>query len=239
MESKVERINGTKYIDLRKYLKDIKQWDINYGVKHSPRFDHIMFFTRYKLYMDSVSNYKIGSATYDGICYPGERIAVVEARGLFWTAFSAAHELGHNLGAEHDDMKKGSDLCDPKNNFIMGANIPETTLFMSSRNPWLFSNCSVKAFLETLDERDCVHIPGEPYDPHEYQLHLSQKPGVVYNVTEQCRLIVGRYSDICKTTRRQFTAACGEKGDAEILTRATYLLPHATVVFSLIGYLMD
>ncbi|KAK3588404.1 hypothetical protein CHS0354_013730 [Potamilus streckersoni] len=88
-----------------------------------------------------------------GVCDEGRRVSVVEAFGIFTTVSTAAHELGHNLGADHDE-EDDAKACDPNDLFIMS---PNETAFVRgkpySRNPWMFSNCSVEAFKTTLPNK--------------------------------------------------------------------------------------
>ncbi|KAK3584059.1 hypothetical protein CHS0354_032413 [Potamilus streckersoni] len=79
----------------------------------------------------------------------------------------------------------------------MRAKIPDISVIRSSRNPWLFSKCSVEDIKDLIEDRKCLRIPGSPYDINEYRHTVSKKPGAVYNATEQCRLIIGRYSIMC------------------------------------------
>ncbi|KAK3592754.1 hypothetical protein CHS0354_016510 [Potamilus streckersoni] len=79
----------------KKYLRDLEEWDVKEGVKISRVYDIAMLFTRYKLYDTIVANHIDGISYNAGVCVPGLRTSLIEARGLFWTVFTATHELGH------------------------------------------------------------------------------------------------------------------------------------------------
>ncbi|KAK3592757.1 hypothetical protein CHS0354_016513 [Potamilus streckersoni] len=191
-------INGTKYIMADRYLKDLEKWDKTEGVKMSSVFDNAMLFTRYKMYYCVVANYKHGITSTAGVCKPGLRTSIVEARGLFWTVFTAAHELGHNLGADHDGEGNAVD-CNSEDNFIMSSICARPSTIISSKNPWIFSDCSVESIKKSLKKKKCMLVPGSYYDTNEYHQHLEIEAGVAYNASEQCRLLIGRYSEMCET----------------------------------------
>ncbi|KAK3579663.1 hypothetical protein CHS0354_001659, partial [Potamilus streckersoni] len=81
------------------------------------------------------------------VCVPGKRVEIVHSDDYFKTTSTAAHELGHSLGAIHDN----STSCKAKDTFIMS---PLVAKFDPSeeytKNPWLFTNESVQAFKTTL-----------------------------------------------------------------------------------------
>ncbi|KAK3579626.1 hypothetical protein CHS0354_008267 [Potamilus streckersoni] len=123
-------------------------------------------------------------------------MAIVQARDLFWAIFTAVHELGHVLGAEHDGYLNS---CKAKDHFVMSEDQPEMHIMRSSRNPWLFSSCSVNAFKNTLKKRKCVTKPGSFYDIEEYMTYVQTYTGQRYSPDDQCRLHNGLNSKLCET----------------------------------------
>ncbi|KAL3888139.1 hypothetical protein ACJMK2_000519, partial [Sinanodonta woodiana] len=133
-----------------------------------------------------------------GICEMGNRISLIRHRDYFWTVTTAAHELGHNLGAEHDGEEDAIE-CSSSDFFIMSEDeikfSPNKSYF---RNPWLFSNCSVESFKRTLKSRDCAKNAGVVYNETELMTYKKTQPGQVYTNDRQCEFIRGRGSTYCR-----------------------------------------
>ncbi|KAL3871393.1 hypothetical protein ACJMK2_039397 [Sinanodonta woodiana] len=116
---------------------------------------------------------------------------------FFSTVTNAAHELGHNLGAFHDG-EGDAKACNPDDQFIMA---PDDKEFIEnelySRNPWLFSNCSIESFKKTLQNKTCVTNKGVFFNNGEWMRYVTKEPGEAYYVNEQCALINGPNSKSC------------------------------------------
>ncbi|KAK3583768.1 hypothetical protein CHS0354_022804 [Potamilus streckersoni] len=136
---------------------------------------------------------------FASVCLPGFRTEIVHSNDYFLTTTVAAHELGHSLGADHDGEGNAT-ACNPDDLFIM---TPRRKAFHPgvayTKNPWLFSNCSVEAFKKTLENKDCV-TRRPNYTEVEMDelnnLNLTQ-PGEEYTRDMQCQLIKGRGSVYC------------------------------------------
>ncbi|KAL3861675.1 hypothetical protein ACJMK2_007699, partial [Sinanodonta woodiana] len=134
------------------------------------------------------------------VCVPGYRVQIVRMGDYFWTMSSTAHELGHNLGAVHDGEGDATD-CKAEDQFIMSPALPVSIEGKAySRNPWLFSNCSVNAFKSTLRDKDCVtKTPNfAPHELDEFNKFVSRLPGEKYSASVQCHLINGPGSRYCE-----------------------------------------
>ncbi|XP_077173731.1 LOW QUALITY PROTEIN: A disintegrin and metalloproteinase with thrombospondin motifs 7 [Paroedura picta] len=129
----------------------------------------------------------LGLSHVSGMCQPHRSCNINEDTGLP-LAFTVAHELGHSFGIQHDGS--GND-CEPvgKRPFIMSPQLLYDT------SPLTWSRCSreyVTRFLDRgwglcLDDppaKDVVDFPSIP-------------PGVLYDVSHQCRLQYGPYSTFC------------------------------------------
>ncbi|KAL3836835.1 hypothetical protein ACJMK2_022248, partial [Sinanodonta woodiana] len=191
------------HIDEVLYLHDIIDWDNTTAVRDEPSFSHGMVFTSYKLYDTDLDNAATGGLCYNGeVCNIGKRMSIVERRGYVWTVRSAAHELGHSLGAFHDG-EAGAEACKAEDSFIMSPSVFENYPGQPyDKNPWLFSTCSIDAFKRTLPNKECVRDVGHYYNNAEYHQFLAEEPGQAFAVHRQCELIHGHKSVLCETDRR-------------------------------------
>ncbi|KAL3892117.1 hypothetical protein ACJMK2_004354, partial [Sinanodonta woodiana] len=149
--SRVVINNGKKYINSHPYTGDIKQWVKKFGIHMVPEFDHAMLFTGYEMYKGSVDNTVIsGVSPVAGVCDVDQKVSLVQAGHYSRSVLLATHELGHNLGAHHDGTEEAKD-CSSDDGFIMSyrsLKFNGTTPY--SRNPWIFSHCSVESFKKVL-----------------------------------------------------------------------------------------
>ncbi|KAL3836828.1 hypothetical protein ACJMK2_022241, partial [Sinanodonta woodiana] len=201
--SSVIPYKGLDHIDEVLYLHDIINWDNKTAMRGVPSFSHGMVFTSYKLYEDDLDNSDTGGLCYVGeVCTIGTRMSIVEKRGFLWTVRSAAHELGHSLGARHDG-EPGAEACKPDDLFIMSPAVFENYPGQPyDKKPWLFSICSIDAFKRTLPNKECVRDVGHYYNNVEYPKNIAEVPGKMFSVDRQCELIQGQKSVLCETARR-------------------------------------
>ncbi|XP_028561283.2 A disintegrin and metalloproteinase with thrombospondin motifs 7 [Podarcis muralis] len=130
----------------------------------------------------------LGLSHVSGMCQPHRSCNINEDTGLP-LAFTVAHELGHSFGIQHDGS--GND-CEPvgKRPFIMSPQLLYDT------SPLTWSHCSREYITRFLDRgwglclddppaKDVIDFPSIP-------------PGVLYDVSHQCRLQYGAYSTYCE-----------------------------------------
>ncbi|KAL3892144.1 hypothetical protein ACJMK2_004381, partial [Sinanodonta woodiana] len=191
--SKVVIANGKKYIDASLYNKDFKQWVQTVGSNMVPVFDHAMLFTGYDLFTESIDKNGInGISPIAGVCDAVKKVSLIQSSHFYRTVLAAAHELGHNLGADHDGTTDDGKECPPDERYIMYYSLPilnaTTPLY---RNIWLFSTCSVESFKKTLKSKDCVKYEGSVYNTDEWTMFMRKEPGYVFTPNMQCYIIYG------------------------------------------------
>ncbi|XP_062998833.1 A disintegrin and metalloproteinase with thrombospondin motifs 7 [Elgaria multicarinata webbii] len=130
----------------------------------------------------------LGLSHVSGMCQPHRSCNINEDTGLP-LAFTVAHELGHSFGIQHDGS--GND-CEPvgKRPFIMSPQLLYDT------SPLTWSHCSREYITRFLDRGWglCLDDP-----PAKGVIDFpSVPPGVLYDVSHQCRLQYGAYSTYCE-----------------------------------------
>ncbi|OAF71492.1 hypothetical protein A3Q56_00734 [Intoshia linei] len=167
------------------------------------QYDHLMYWTRYNVEDDDV----VGLASVDGICNLEKSVSLCQDLGLnSW--ITAAHELGHSLGAVHDGSKE-SILCSDDDSFILNSGNNNEVLNPS--NLFRFSHCSIMQFRSTLSgEKDGfprVCLLDDNCTGKSQFNENSILPGARYTLDEQCQqhkrdstsAFCGVYTGICGT----------------------------------------
>ncbi|CAL4207553.1 unnamed protein product, partial [Meganyctiphanes norvegica] len=138
----------------------------------------------------------IGLAWVGGICEGQYSCSINEGRS-FSSVYVVAHEMGHNLGMNHDGS--GDAYHCPTNKYIMS---PSTG---PSKVTW--SSCSVNDLKKTLRKKRCLNDRPKStnnsvakYMSVNLQVHTfidepigRQTPGSVFSLTDQCVIKHGRH----------------------------------------------
>ncbi|KAL4224994.1 hypothetical protein ACF0H5_015689 [Mactra antiquata] len=197
-----------------------------------PQHDHAILFTGHDLYTLNSSKERVthtsGLAFIGTLCEKGDSVSIVEEHGGFQSVGTAAHEIGHSLGSLHDGE---NNTCESEDRYIMASSgfgaVPEDKKF----NPWFFSKCSVeyiKNYIVSMliDGTMCL-LDSEPRDSRRNenkqmyeQDDVIELPGQRYSPDNQCRLIWGPKSYLCRGA---------EFGNASTICTAMYCRDPSTL----------
>ncbi|XP_060070737.1 uncharacterized protein LOC132550664 [Ylistrum balloti] len=172
-----------------------------------PAHDHAMLFSRYN-FISNGDDGNIGYAFQAGMCSDNSQ-SIVEDQFNFIVETTAAHELGHSLGAKHDGVDNN---CLANNAYVMAASSSSQT-GTSARHPWIFSSCSVIEINNLLDNLDsngnnCLLTTDSSTNPDELNPYTVTEIGQLFNVNLQCELAVGQGSYICLQFYTDFETIC-------------------------------
>ncbi|KAM9590590.1 A disintegrin and metalloproteinase with thrombospondin motifs 6-like isoform 7-T10 [Morphnus guianensis] len=157
------------------------------GIAHH---DNAVLITRY-----DICTYKnkpcgtLGLASVAGMCEPERSCSINEDIGL-GSAFTIAHEIGHNFGMNHDGIGNSCGTKGHEAAKLMAAHITANT------NPFSWSACSRDYITSFLDSGRGTCLDNEP--PKREFLYPAVAPGQVYDADEQCRFQYGATSRQCK-----------------------------------------
>ena len=150
-------------------------------------WDHALLLTGYNLYdgvpsRDSV----IGLAWVSGMCHPDYSCTINEGHN-FESVYVIAHEMGHNLGMNHDGEVAEGNRCDPTMSLMSPVLGP-------GKVTW--SRCSsteLTSFLtdsKTKDQALCLRDVPKGKVRYDYSLD-GKKPGEKFAAIDQCRQAFG------------------------------------------------
>ena len=162
------------------YLTTFCEWQhrIN-GTQDHPTHDLSLLLTRRPLCRPGVSCSVIGLANRAGLCRGEHSCLVVRDTGLMLAGTTVTHELGHLLGAYHDENSgKCGRYATSRNTYIM------TEVFTSATNHFEWSECSKHSIADFLSRGGDQCIINKPTN----QIQLSSLP---FSADEQCRSSLG------------------------------------------------
>lgn len=160
------------------------KFDQKYFNNHS---DHIMTFTRLDL-IDGA-----GSAYVLGTCLPRYKYSIIqEDLNAYSVMITVAHELGHNLGLDHDETENKCN--DPRFRYVMS---PKNMNSADRRQVPYFSECSIGQLNHFADNTTTTCWKNQIISTrNDTKLDatretISLKLGQIINVHQQCQLQYG------------------------------------------------
>ncbi|XP_037689196.1 A disintegrin and metalloproteinase with thrombospondin motifs 7 isoform X2 [Choloepus didactylus] len=198
-------------------LRSFCKWQKNINMKedtHPLHHDTAILLTRQDLC--SAMNQPcetLGLSHVAGMCQPHRSCNINEDTGLP-LAFTVAHELGHSFGIQHDGS--GND-CEPvgKRPFIMSPQL------LYDAAPLTWSRCSREYITRFLDRGWGLCLDDPPAE--DIIDFPSVPPGILYDVSHQCRLQYGAHSafcddmdNVCHTLWCSVGTTCHSKLDAAV-----------------------
>ncbi|XP_028632997.1 A disintegrin and metalloproteinase with thrombospondin motifs 19 [Grammomys surdaster] len=154
----------------------------------------------------------VGIAYLNGMCSEKRKCIIAEDNGLN-LAFTIAHEMGHNMGINHDnDHPSCADgLHIMSGEWIKGQNLGDVS----------WSRCSkedLERFLRSKASSCLLHT-----DPQSLSSVLvpSKLPGMAYTADEQCQILFGPLASFCQEMQHVICTGlwCRVEGEAECRTK--------------------
>ncbi|XP_059158186.1 A disintegrin and metalloproteinase with thrombospondin motifs 6-like [Physella acuta] len=182
-------------------LDNFCKWQYNFTAgenssDYSFNHDNAVLITRY-----DICTYKndpcgtLGLAAVEGMCNKLRSCSIIQDIGLA-SAFTIAHEIGHNIGMHHDGDGNQCGTPGKEPAQLMATRLSKET------SSFHWSSCSRKYVTDFLDSGQGWCLDNVPLKRDVYPRDL---PGDVYDMNAQCRFQFGPTSKACK-----FKYACLE-----------------------------
>ncbi|KAK7502017.1 hypothetical protein BaRGS_00006769, partial [Batillaria attramentaria] len=151
-------------------------------------FDHAMLITGYDV-IDSRDPEKLTKGVaYKGVMCKYGSVSVVENTFTYQMIDTAAHELGHSLGSDHDGE---NNYCDNNRGFVMSSRTE-----INSTDRWSFSPCSAEAM--KLNIADLNQVGANCLVKTYTQPTPGLELGALFTADQQCKLIMGPEAFFCR-----------------------------------------
>ena len=200
--------------EIEKYLEAFCGWQqgknpgdsINGDIDNDDHWDHALLLTGYNLFdgtpdRDSV----IGLAWVSGMCHPDYSCTINEGNN-FESVYVIAHEMGHNLGMNHDGETGEGNSCDPNLSLMSPVLGP-------GKVSWsLCSDKELNGFLNDLKTKaQAMCLNDVPTGLSRYDFSLGGKqPGEKFKAIDQCRQAFGSGFSPYVKTESPFEDLCRE-----------------------------
>ncbi|RNA34037.1 A disintegrin and metallo ase with thrombospondin motifs 12, partial [Brachionus plicatilis] len=185
------------------------QHSINLPESHPNHHDLAILVTRTDICGHDNSCDTSGLANLGSMCDPEKSCNVNEDTGLS-LAFTIAHEIGHNLDAEHDtDENNCTNSLSP---YLMNTHLS----FLKKNLIW--SECSRKRIDTFLNQENVKCLD----DKEEINIIPNEPPvaGIFYDMEHQCKFSYGENTTLCKNYEFQCNELwCRIEGDSTCISK--------------------